>query len=142
VAKSLFIKFDIPSGIPYIQFNPRIFKKFLRQESGKVATDARRLVSRRGVSKPGEFFGKKTGDTQKAIKARVTISGMAAIIAPNKRSQRMQERDFYPTILTYGVKNRIKPRKDPIHAAFDARREGIRARMAEAIKDALEVRWT
>jgi hypothetical protein len=154
---ALKINIEFPQGFQRFHFDPKTFKKYLRLAASGVTKDAKRLVSRHAVSKGGDFFGRDTGDTVKAIRARIGFSGWSAVISPSKRSARMQERNFYPTILVYGSKKMVsnwrnkggkkkraghgvlEPRRDPIAEAFDARRAFIRATLQEGFAESLGV---
>lgn len=124
-------------------FDSRIFKVGLRKAANKVKVGAKRNLARRGVSKPGEFPGKREGVVQASITTRILKGGFTAVVEP-KRTAALNERTskkgkaFYPQILIKGSeKHHIKPRLDPVQAAFEANREDIRVMLTNALHDAL-----
>ena len=127
------------TGHNRLDFDKRIMRKRLRAEAGQIRKEARKLISRRAISQAGEYPGLNTGDTRRSIYVRVTRSGLAAIIEP-KRTSRMDKREFYPSILTYGVPGRIDARKNYIEQAASRRRAAAMAGIGAALLESLKPR--
>jgi hypothetical protein len=129
------------AGHQKIDFNPRLVKLALRKAGSRVKLESKRNLSRRAISRAGEFPGKQTGDTQKSIISKLSKSGWSAIVEP-KRTQRMAKRKFFPTILTMGRKKGrpLEKRDDPVKAAFEAKKGEIRAMLALSLDAALAPR--
>lgn len=97
------------SGFSRIDFDKKKIRKALRIEGRAIQKISRALVSRRVISKAGEYPGKETGQLARSIQVKVSRSGFLARIAPYNKSNAMKV--FYPALLYYGVKThgRIKP---------------------------------
>lgn len=89
------IQFEQPLSFP--DFDKRAVKAGHRTVGKEVRAIARKLVSRKAVSKPGEFPGKGTGALQRAIRMRVSKSGFSVAVY-----SQMKEKPYYPAFVVYG----------------------------------------
>lgn len=107
-----------------------VLKPTIRREGAEVRKLARRLVSRRAVSKPGEFPGRDEGTLQKTIKTKILSGGLGVIITHRMSGTR------YPFMLAHGTKH-IEPRADYIEEAINQRRsatnQALRAALARGV---------
>lgn len=94
------ITLRIPKGFKYADFDVKALKKGLRKEGGEIAKEARKLVSKKDVSAPGENPGRDTGTLRKSIKNKVSKSGFTATIKPWKIPAMGEH--FYPAYVYYG----------------------------------------
>lgn len=107
------VDYDVAAGVEFKR--PILRRAFVK--IGQVhMRDARRLVTRRGTSKPGENPGYQTGKLARSIgyyvpRATARRPGLMVRIAPNQKrgeGNRRIEGDFYPAFLFYGVKRGAK----------------------------------
>ncbi len=107
------VDYDVPEQMEFKR--PVMRRAFVK--IGQVhMRDARRLVMKRGTSKPGENPGYKTGRLARSIgyyapRASKNRSGMMVRITPNQKrgeGNRRIEGDFYPAFLFYGVRHGAK----------------------------------
>ena len=111
-------------------------KPLLKKEGRQIKAHARRLVSRRAISRAGQFAGKRTGHLQDTINVR-TLSGGLAVVVTHKRMK--DEKNRYPFILAYGSpKTNVKPRKDHMEEALNIRRSAIRQMLRGALRNAFK----
>lgn len=126
---------EIQVGLDYhktIDYDRKKMRAALVRGAGTVRKEARRLVNRRTVSKPGESPGRKTGGLWRAIGvvSRGTKGGWVKI-GPKTISNRV----FYPAFLFHGVKRqerigRLAPGEGV--GASNRRRRGARAALEAA----------
>lgn len=90
------------AGHSTIDFDKRTVRKAMRAIGIDVRRTARRMVSRRAVSKPGEYPGRDTGALMRSIRYRVSNPGFLVRIAPMTIEG---ANSFYPAILAYGVRS-------------------------------------
>lgn len=123
-------------GHERIDYDKRVMRKVLVKEGAAVRKEARRLIARRAVSKPGENPGRDTGATQRSIKVKVSSGGFWVRIAPFRTEE--MGKDFYPAYLYYGTKRGVAKRGNYMVQALEKRRQparaAIRAGLASAIK--------
>lgn len=123
-------------GFSRIDFDRRPIRNAMRNIGRDMQREARKLVSRRAISGPGENPGRRTGATQRAIKYRVSRPGFLVRIAPFKTAE--MGKDFYPAFLHYGSeKNNLKPRKNYMVEALDNRADNTRNALRNALENAL-----
>ena len=108
---------SFPEGLLHTDLDRKTVMTGLADVNKKWRQTAKRLLSTKGVSKPGEFPGKKTGRMRRAVK-----------IHKAKKTEKMWVRTqvdsfkdvpmWYPAPLTYGrKKGDLKPRANPITAS-------------------------
>ena len=124
-------------GHTMIDFDKKKIRKVLNQEGGEVRKAARRLVSRRAISHPGEFPGKDSGALMRSIKVykRGTRGGWVKI-GPTKTAEMGA---FYPAFLFYGT-DFFDPRANYMVVALDQRRSQAQANIRAALPGALKPR--
>jgi len=103
MTKSIGVFVDLPRHHRNIDFDQRKVRKTITKEAREVRKVARRLVSRRAVSKAGEFPGRQSGELMNSIKVTTSKKYMFAMIMPRKTAN-MEV--FYPEILVRGSKRR------------------------------------
>jgi len=94
-----------------LDFDKAQIRRGMRRAGSVVTKEARRLVSRRRVSRPGEYPGKGTGRLARSIRARVSRSGFLVKIEP-KTGGDVPASDPYFVYLHYGVRRGARRRKD------------------------------
>jgi hypothetical protein len=125
------------TGHSRIDFDKKQIRKVLRQQGAAVRKEARRLVSRRAISMPGQAPGRATGVLMRSIKVKVASGGFWAKVAPQKTSEM---KEFYPAYLYYGTKRGLAKRENYMTTALDTRREAARAAIGDALRNALKPR--
>lgn len=99
MAELLVFEAKLKKPLTYADFDTKILKKTFRQAGGEIRKIARRLVSRRTVSRVGEFPGRDTGMLRKSILAKVSRSGFSVGVA----SYPITGMDvFYPPFVYWG----------------------------------------
>ncbi|GEM_PF-1868025 len=89
-------------GLSHIDYDKKLILKALNQGAAEVRKAARRLVSRRAISNPGEFPGKDSGALMRSIKIYKRGSrGGWVKVGPTKSSEMNV---FYPAFLFYGTR--------------------------------------
>ncbi|MDT3563130.1 hypothetical protein ROM27_02345 [Cronobacter malonaticus] len=107
------VDYDVPE---LMEFKRPVMRQAFVKIGQVHMRDARRLVMKRGTSKPGENPGYKTGRLARSIgyyvpRASKNRSGMMVRIAPNRKrgeGNRPIQGDFYPAFLFYGVRRGAK----------------------------------
>lgn len=139
-------------GLRKTDIDPKVFRPYLRRISGAIRKSARKKASNRHVSSRGEYPGKKTGATVKAIKVRNYKSGYGFTVlqdVPDSGDRIQNDRwKFYPAFLRYGVKRRskgqkldswrIEPRRDYIADAAIENESGAMDVVMEGLNAALK----
>lgn len=131
------------TGFSRIDYNRAPIRKALRLEINQVRDLARTLVSSAAPSAPGEFPGQRRGILKRAIKSKVSRSGLAAFTRPEKTSR--MGKYYYPAFLLHGVKQRrgkalnpgLKPRADYMVAALERRGSAATEAIRLALQNAL-----
>ena len=77
-------------------------RKHLRPPAAGLAKTAKKLVSTRGVSKPGDYPGLQTGTMRKAITPIFWKSGWGVTIAPKTKTILRAKEAYYPAFVLYG----------------------------------------
>ena len=154
------IKFSVHvegESLDRADFDKKRVRKIMRTVGQKVQTDARRLVSRRAVSKGGQYPGRRSGTLFRATKYKVSRSGFLVTIAPRATNGTTKNGGFYPAILYYGVRRgarrnashrkqqasgawRIAPRENWTVKAAENRRAWAQQTIADGLRDALIVK--
>jgi len=118
-----------------IDYDRKAMRRALSRGAADVRKEARRLLSRRAISAPGEMPGMVTGDLRRAIGivSRGTKGGWVKI-APRS----IEGSKFYPAFLFYGSRKRnIAPRGNYMAEALQRRRESVRSMIQSALRDSL-----
>ncbi len=91
--------------IVFADFDPAEVKKGMRRVGKDVTKIARKLISRKTISKAFENPGKVTGALQASVSAKTSKSGFSAIVASRDTAGFRKKTDgdfFYPYALVYG----------------------------------------
>lgn len=136
-----------------VDFDKKAIRVAFRGAGRLVQRSARKLVSKRGGSKPGEFPARRTGLLGKAIGVKVSRSGFLVRVAPTKIPGM---KSFYPAYLGYGVKRkpgvrrdkrshgnaalRIDPRGNYVIAALDENSAQIQTLLRAAFESSLRIK--
>lgn len=96
-------KFDMYGKL---DFDKKEIRKAMRMAGKEVQTIAKRLVSRKQISKRDQYPGKRKGILQRSIKYKVSRSGFLVVIKPYKTAAMGEH--FYPAYLWYGVRRGAK----------------------------------
>jgi hypothetical protein len=91
------VSFEKPLSFP--DFDKRVLKKGFRKVGAEVTKLSRKLVSRKGLSKPYANPGMHTGHLRQSISAKVSKSGFSVGVA-NYSTKALKE--FYPAYVYYG----------------------------------------
>lgn len=122
-------------GHKIIDYDRRGMRKALREGAAQVRKEARRLVSRRAISLPGEFPGERTGQLKKAI-GIVSRGSKGGWIKIGVRT--IPGSIFYPAFLFYGSpKTGLAKRGNFMTAALSNKRDAVRGQIRGALKNAL-----
>lgn len=97
MADPVVVTAKIEKPFRFADFDVKIMKKRIRQQANVVNREAKRLISKKGVSKPGDLPGLQTGRMRKSVKTKVWRSGFGATVRPI-----MAGGDFYPAFVVYG----------------------------------------
>lgn len=118
-----------------IDYDRRAMRKALRQGGAAVRKEARRMVSRKAVSSPGEAPGMQTGVLRRAIGIiKVGSRGGWVRVGPKT----LKGRDFYPAFLFYGsTKTGLEKRGNYMETALITKRDEVRSHIRAALKDSL-----
>lgn len=123
-------------GFSRIDFDRRKIRKAMQVNGRDVQKAARKLVSRRAISRPGENPGRMTGAMYRSIKYKVSRPGFLVRIAPYKTAEMGD--DFYPAYLYYGsTKINLKERNNFMVEALDKRSNNVRVVLRNALESAL-----
>lgn len=124
------------TGHKLIDFDKRKLRKALLVGGAEVRKQARRLVSRRAISQPGEYPGKDSGALARSIKIYKRGSrGGYVKVGPTKTAEMSA---FYPAFLFYGSsKNNLQPRKNYMTDALDDKRTFVRQQILTSMVGAL-----
>lgn len=133
--------FDLFVGLEYhkvIDFDKKSLRKALRQGAADVRKEARRMISRRAISAPGEMPGQQSGALKRAI-GIVSRGSKGGWIKVGVRS--IPGSAFYPAFLFYGSpKTGLEKRGNFMEAALGNRREAVRGMIRGALRDSLKPR--
>lgn len=150
----MLVQCAVDSGFRTIDYDKREVKKALRKSGGNVRKLARKLISRKAVSEPGQYPGRDTGELSRSIKVSVTKSGYAALVRPTKTKAMPV---YYPAFVVYGHraphsetaeearahkvrsgKKVAAPRKNFIVDAAEKSRDSFEADMYKALHNAIK----
>ena len=123
------------SGHKSIDYDRKAMRTALRVGAAQVRKEARRLVSRRAVSMPGEDPGMQTGALKRAI-GMVSKGSRGGWIKVGVRS--IPGSVFYPAFLFYGSpKINLAKRANFMEEALANKRETVREQIRAALKNSL-----
>lgn len=143
----------VDPGFKKIDYDGKALKKPMRKAGNEVRKIARKLISRRAVSKAGEYPGKQTGRMQKSLRVKVSKSGYSVSVYPDKTDDMPA---FYPAFVVYGHRgpgsqandgpshrNRkgkkvAAPRENFVPAAAEKYAETFQKNMFEALGEAIK----
>ena len=98
-AGALTMRAQIQSPFTFADFDPRVLKKGFRKVGAEVRKIAKKEVSKKAVSRAGDFPGRDTGTLRKSIKAKVSRSGFSVGVA----SYKVTGMDvYYPAFVYWG----------------------------------------
>lgn len=147
-----FLEIRTPDGFKFFDFDKKVIKKGLRRVGADVRKEARKLISKKAVSAPGDFPGKQSGDMARSIKVSVSRSGHSVWVRPTKTDKM---RDFYPAFVVYGHRGpktdsqsqrskkrkgqkAAQPRKNFIEAAANAVAPQFETAMQDAFAEGIK----
>lgn len=150
----MLVQTSVDPGFRTIDYDPKALKEPLRKAGNDVRKAARKLISRRVVSAPGEFPGRQTGEMQRSMRVKVSRSGYSVAVYPTK-TQAMPV--YYPAFVVYGHRGpgseteaearrhkkrsgvkAAKPRKNFVEAAAKVYASTFQNEMTEALADAIK----
>lgn len=99
MASPLMFETQLQKPLTYADFDTKVLKKNFRKVGGEVRKIARRLVSKKAISRAGGFPGMDTGLLRKSIQAKVSSSGFSVGIASYPITGMS---DFYPVFVYWG----------------------------------------
>lgn len=121
-----------------IDYDRKKMRAALVRGAGTVRKEARRLLSRRAVSRPGEMPGRKSGGLWRAIGV-VSKGSKGGWLKVGPKS--IRGRTFYPAFLFYGSKKTgLEPRGNYMEEALQNKATSVRAEAREALRGALIAR--
>lgn len=126
MASPLVFHAELQKPLTYADFDTRVLKKNFRTVGAEVRKIARRFVSKRAVSRAGEFPGMDTGTLRKSIKAKVSRSGFSVGVA----SYKIEGMDvYYPAFVYWGHRSKGA---DRVNGIPDKKQHG-RKRVGEKV---------
>lgn len=131
-------------GYSRIDFDRARIRRALRRLAKPLVGEARALVARKQVSRPGSHPGRSTGALMRAIKAKEHRSGFAVSIAPFRtpRLMRKGEDAYYPAFLLYGAERgpqggSLAPRQNYIATVAQRHEAEVEQGLGLALREAL-----
>lgn len=122
-------------GHSVIYYDRKVMRRAQTRGAADIRKEARRLLSRRAISAPGEIPGMQTGALKRAIGivSRGTNGGWVKVGV-----RKIDGSKFYPAFLYYGSeKTGLKKRANFMQMALDNRREAVKSVISSALKDSL-----
>jgi Bacteriophage HK97-gp10, putative tail-component len=123
-----------------IDYDRKLLRRAITEGAGQVRKEARRLISTRAISLPGANPGQDTGNLKRSIGiVRKGRNGGYVVIAPRTfKKAGLPDEFFYPAILYYGsTKRNIEKRNNFMADALQNKRELVRGRIREALRNSL-----
>lgn len=118
-----------------IDYDRKAMRRALVKGAAQIRKEARRIVSRRAISRPGEVPGMQTGALKRAI-GIVSKGSKGGWVKVGVRT--IQGSVFYPAFLHYGSpKTNLQKRGNFMIQALDVKRETVRDEIREALKNSL-----
>lgn len=129
---------DLRVGLEFhkiIDYDRKAMRRALRGGGADIRKEARRLLSRRAVSAPGDIPGMQTGMLKRAI-GIVSMGSKGGWIKVGPKS--IKGSVFYPAFLFYGSpKTGLVKRANFMETALQNKRDVVRDRIQIALKDSL-----
>lgn len=123
------------TGHKIIDYDRKAMRKALVRGAAEVRKEARRIVSRRAISKPGEFPGLQTGALKRAI-GIVSKGSKGGWVKIGVKS--IKGSIFYPAFLFYGSpKTNLAKRGNFMISALETKKQTVRTEIRDALKNAL-----
>lgn len=123
-----------------IDYDRRAMRRALNVGAAQVRKEARRLLSKRAVSLPGEAPGQDTGALKRSI-GIVRRGGKKGYVVIGPRTfakAGLPDDFFYPAVLYYGSgKRNIAKRENFMVTALQNRREQVKATIQDALRSTL-----
>ena len=120
-----------------IDYDRKAMRRALVKGAAEVRKEARRIVSRRAISAPGEMPGSQTGALKRAI-GIVSRGSKGGWIKIGVKKTGEMGKDFYPAFLFYGSPTTgLAKRGNFMIAALDTKRESVRGNIRDALKQSL-----
>ena len=105
---SPFISVRTPDGFKFFDFELKPIKAGLRIVGKEVAKESKKVVSKKAISRPGEFPGMQSGQLKKAVKHKVSRSGRSVWVVATRPKE---WKYYYPAFVVYGHR---APRTDSL----------------------------
>lgn len=119
-----------------IDYDRKVMRRSLSKGAGIVRKEARRIISRRSISAPGEMPGMQSGALRRAV-GIVSKGSKGGWVKVGVRKT-IEMKDFYPAFLFYGSsKTGLAKRGNFIVAALQTKREAVRSQIRGDLKNAL-----
>lgn len=119
-----------------IDYDRNAMRRALTAGGAQVRQEARRLVSRKAISAPGENPGLLTGRLRRSI--RISKRGSKGGWIRIEPSTFKPAHFFYPAILYYGsAKMNIAKRNNFMADALQNKRDAVRGQIRSALKNSL-----
>lgn len=123
------------SGHSVIDYDRKAMRRALVRGAAQIRKEARRIVSRRAISRPGEFPGLQTGTLKRAI-GIVSKGSKGGWVKVGVKT--IKGSDFYPAFLFYGSpKTNLAKRGNFMVSALETKRETVRDEIRAALKNSL-----
>ena len=118
-----------------VDYDRKAMRKALREGGGEIRKEARRLLSRRAVSAPGEIPGMQSGMLRRAI-GIVSVGSRGGWVKVGPKT--IKGSVFYPAFLFYGSpKTGLDKRANFMDSALQNKRDVVRSRIQDALKNSL-----
>lgn len=118
-----------------IDYDRKAMRAALVRGAGAVRKEARKILGRRAVSKPGEAPGRQSGALWRSIGivSRGSKGGWVKV-GPKSTSGKL----FYPAFLFYGSKSTgLAPRANYMELALEKKASAVREEARDALRRAL-----
>lgn len=131
--------FEAQVGLEFhktIDYDRRLMRRSLVKGAAVIRKEARRLISRRAISAPGEMPGRESGALHRAvgIVSRGSKGGWVKVGVRKTAEMKF----FYPAPLFYGsAKTGLAKRGNFVVTALDNKRETVRSQIRSDLKNAL-----
>lgn len=129
-------------GFKQVDFKVKNIRKTLKSEGSPISKIAKKLISKKRKSRPGEFSGRQTGLFKKSIKVKAARNGMSVAVAPFRIGRMLHSDDgFYPAFLVYGKRDgTLQPRKNQMEEAFKQRKQHARDAIYNTLQSSIKAR--
>lgn len=93
---------SVDPGFKRVDYDKSSVRKSLRASASGLIKLTRKMISRKAVSKPGEFPGMKTGRMKAAVTSKVSKSGYSVAVFPCMGKKKKALPIYYPAFVIYG----------------------------------------